>query len=57
MIFENEMSRVWPPEGRMAAGRNEEIQAFAHDRGWSATSGRSEIYVTFKKLNSFGAPV
>jgi len=52
MVFETEMSRVWPPGGRLAAGRSDAIQAFARDRGWSATSRKSDVYVTFKKLNS-----
>ena len=51
MVFENELERIWPTEGRENGARAVAIQAFAkannlsaviHDPGWGAT---------FKKLS------
>jgi hypothetical protein len=37
VVFEDEVERCWPKEQLDRVEREEEIQAFANSRGWSAS--------------------
>jgi hypothetical protein len=50
VVFENELSRVWPEKGKDKEKRNAAIQAFAAANGLSAAINDPGIRVTFRKL-------
>jgi hypothetical protein len=50
IVFENEITRVWPlSKSRAEIDREKEIHAFAEKNGWSAKINDPGIRVTFKK--------
>ena len=53
IVFEGELSQAWPLKlkSKEAKRLTKAIQAFAKERGWSATISDPGIRVTFKKLN------
>jgi hypothetical protein len=51
-VFEPEVSRVWPVDALAEQERNKAIQAFAKERGWTASIHDPGIRVTFRKARA-----